>query len=143
MSMSNLCFFCIFTETNLTMIKLYVFLAAMFLTLAYCSNDDKNTTYTLSAEYLKGTWVEIEPEANYIFDFDENTAKLIYRRDSSSQDYNYTIQNSYLNPTVPGSSFNGRWEIEIINRTTFKLSFLYPQFDCDVCQPIVSTFVKQ
>jgi hypothetical protein len=124
--------------------KLYVFLAATFLMLASCGNDDdKNTTYSLSAEYLKGTWVEIGPEANYIFDFDENTAKLTYRRDSGSQDYDYTIQDSYLNLTVPGSNFNGRWEIEIINRTTLKLSSLYPQFDCDGCQPIVSTFVKQ
>lgn len=123
--------------------KIVLFLATAIFAFASCNGDDDNKEYSLSSEYLKGTWKETLPAANYILHFGTNTAKLTSRDGSNSQNYNYTIEDSLLKPTVPGSTFNGSWKIEIVNRNTFKLTSLYIQYACDGCKPVISTFKKQ
>ena len=123
--------------------KIFLFFAATAFLFTSCNNDDDTTKYTLSADYLKGTWKETEPSAIHILTFDANTLKLTTTGDSVGQAYNYIVQDSLVNLTIPGSNYNGNIMIKIVNRTTFKLTTLYPYPDCDGCKPTVSTFKKK
>jgi hypothetical protein len=126
----------------MTMKKLFLFLAAAAFAVASCNNDDDTTTPALTTGYLTGTWIETAPAQNHQFDFTDTTAKLTFLSDSSFENYNYTVQDSTINLSLPGSDYQSNCTIEIINSTTFKFTSLYVSPACATCEPVVSTFVK-
>lgn len=124
--------------------KIFLLLTLCSILLTGCNNDNDNSTPTLNAAYLKGTWVEKAPAENYVFKFEDATTTLLYQGEISTEIYNYAIQDGRLvisDPEDETRSFT--YDIEIVDQNTFKLTTLYFYLDCANCEQTVSTFKRQ
>jgi len=129
-------------KKTIPMKKLLLLLAATAFAVISCNSDDDANPRVLSANYLKGTWIETAPAQSHQLDFTETTATLKYLTGSGTNAYAYTVQDSTLHLSAPESDYISTHDIEIVNSTTFKITSIYPYYTCNTCEDVTSTFVK-